>query len=49
MPNEFVDLNGASILYNDLRPRAASADGNLAPAYTRKTYAVGDHVMYQDD
>ena len=28
---QFVDLTGAQTLYNDLRPRAASADGNLAP------------------
>ena len=46
---QFVDLTGAQTLYNDLRPRAASADGNLAPAYTSKAYAVGDHVIHQDE
>ena len=48
MPKQFVDLEGAELLYDDLRPRAASADGNLAPAYTQQAYALGDLVMHED-
>lgn len=43
------NLGGSQILYNDLRKRAASADGNLADEYSAsKTYAVGDFVMHLD-
>ena len=43
------NLGGSQILYNDLRKRAASADGNLADEYSAsKTYAVGDFVVYLD-
>ena len=43
------NLGGSQILYNDLRKRAASADGNLADEYSAsQTYAVGDFVMHLD-
>lgn len=49
MPNNYIDINGAQTLYNDLRGRAARADGNLAAEYsTSATYPVGAYVMYKD-
>ena len=49
MPNNYIDINGAQTLYNDLRGRAARAGGNLAAEYsTSATYSVGDYVIYKD-
>ena len=46
---EFIDLEGATTLYNDLRRRAAHGDGNIANDFDKyHAYKEGEYCIYQD-